>query len=602
MIIQKQYRKTILTGLFNLGILFIFINTATMKQADKKVYDNFIDLVNTRLKATLFPKKPFFQKGYEKELAQWGTKEGIIDVADDLAVKKDRKKQLADIEKAGAALVKVQLAIAIKGAAPTKEKRFFDFKNKLDHDYIRTQITVENISVNEKLIRLFGGNKGPDVSPPMPGDVEEHIVITSVPVDIHPQGIKYNPVTGMLFCANQISGTVSVLDANNNLVQTIQLVPSLPGLYAPVAFACNSFNGKTYVAGAVSDLVAVINAGLNVTNYIPVGPRPEGLDFNKTNNLIYVPSLVNNNVVTIDANTETVVGIPLPVGASPIAVKVNPLNGDIFIVNSAGNSVSVYDNTNTLITTIAGVGNNPVAIGFNFSNQDMYVVSKGSSELIRINTTTYSITGTVPTGPAPSGITFNLSNSFLYVLNGNNTITIVRPDDSIRATIVVGSHNIGIDYHAGNGEVYVSDTLNDTINVIGFLATSNSIIVNSDYDETNIEFIHNPIILKHARFVFNNQNRIKTLQVKNETPTGKKITKTYSFNNYLSPQNFLNVSEVMDLQGLVIDGKTSWEFLLPGLTKLTLLIWYKQFNRVNILFSEKQNRWNSKRYSVNGNQ
>jgi len=169
------------------------------------------------------------------------------------------------------------------------------------------------------------------------------------------------------------------------------------------------------------------------------------------------------------------------------------------------------------------------------------------------------------------------------VLNGDNSITIVRPDDSIRATISVGDHNIGIEYHGSNEEIYVSDTLNDVINVIGFLSTSSSVTVDGEYDTKNINFQFDPIILKHTRFTLSGIKRIDILKVIHRTPTGKIKTKTYSFNNYDSPQNFLNVSEVMDLEGHVIDGKTGWEFFIPGLTTTNLLLYYRQFNRVNII-------------------
>ncbi|MCB0541509.1 MAG: YncE family protein, partial [Bacteroidetes bacterium] len=48
------------------------------------------------------------------------------------------------------------------------------------------------------------------------------------------------------------------------------------------------------------------------------------------------------------------------------------------------------------------------------------------------------------------------------------------------------------------------------------------------------------------------------------------------FNNYKSPQNYLDVAEVTAVRGDVIDGKSTWEFkIAPGQT-ITILVYYKQ--------------------------
>jgi hypothetical protein len=56
-----------------------------------------------------------------------------------------------------------------------------------------------------------------------------------------------------------------------------------------------------------------------------------------------------------------------------------------------------------------------------------------------------------------------------------------------------------------------------------------------------------------------------------------------SFELYASPQSKLNVAEVTELAGTIIDGKMNWRFKLPGLHTVSILVWYRQFEVREIL-------------------
>src|SRR5271170_6258944 len=51
----------------------------------------------------------------------------------------------------------------------------------------------------------------------------------------------------------------------------------------------------------------------------------------------------------------------LTVGSAPAAIAVNPVTGNIYAVNSAGNSVSVINGTTNAVTATVATGTNPVA-------------------------------------------------------------------------------------------------------------------------------------------------------------------------------------------------------------------------------------------------
>ena len=94
-------------------------------------------------------------------------------------------------------------------------------------------------------------------------------VLATVTVGNAPFDIAYNPGNGNMYVANLKSGTVSVIDQNNDVVDTV-MVGDFPN-----AIAYNPGNGNMYVANYGSTTVSVIgatslpisNAGPNQTPY-----------------------------------------------------------------------------------------------------------------------------------------------------------------------------------------------------------------------------------------------------------------------------------------------------------------------------------------------
>ena len=70
------------------------------------------------------------------------------------------------------------------------------------------------------------------------------------------------------------------------------------------------------------------------------------------------------------------------VGIHPMALEFNPSNNNIYVVNQGSNSISVIETgpTNTVNTTV-NVGNSPRALEFNPSNNNMYVVNINSGDI-----------------------------------------------------------------------------------------------------------------------------------------------------------------------------------------------------------------------------
>lgn len=590
--------------------------------------DNFFEATNTNLRVTLNLDQK--NESYEKDLKRFGTRIKLIDVADDAIpnkrikkilplkkpakVKRFKEKYEKDLERFGTH----QGIINVSNDDERKKKKLKPFPNDFSktlysnlmkkwkiretttysanpfsdiyREFPKLQVTIQNKSTEEKEVFLWGANQEISMNPPEPGDVQDHSITAqvSVPGGVHPQGIVVNPVNQMVYIANQLSGTVTVLDTTNQVVKVIQLQPSFPGFSSPVALTVNSKSssskyGYVYVACSVSNTIAIIDLSLNVVANIPAGVRPIALAFNPVNCFVYVANLVSDNVSVIHSETfDEVTGSPLPSGQDPIGVGINPVNGVIYIANSLGNTISVYSSDNILLTNI-DAGLYPVSITYNPANNSMYAVAAHSNVVHQIETITHSIVSTIVTGGKPYNSFFDSYNNYLYVQNRvDNTFTIIRPDNSKIDGLSFGKQNIGGAFSSFNNSIYISDTSNNSINVIGYLQVSSSLAIDPDYSVAREEFKSNPAIIQHTKFVVTGAERLNSFRISNFTPTGNIRSKPISFELYASPQSKLNVAEVTELAGTVINNKMNWRFKLPGLHTVSILIWYRQFEVMDI--------------------
>jgi|TARA_R100000750_G_scaffold30200_3_gene19226 YVTN family beta-propeller protein len=457
----------------------------------------------------------------------------------------------------------------------------------------KTQLTITNSSNKQRLISLWGMNKANTVSPPLLTDVEDHkinytlaysdfINDSGASLATHPQGIAVNPANGLTYVANQLSNNVSVIDIAGQLVQLVELQASVLGFNSPVAVAVNTNSssvhyGKVYVAGSVTDTVSVIDLSLNVTNTIATGVRPVDLAFNPVNNQLYVVNLFSDNLTVIDTDTENV-STTLGVGTDPLGVGIHPINGEIYVANSSDNTVSIWDAANNLINTLAAVGTTPVSVTYHPVNDEMYVVCSQSNELFPIEGSTHNLLPSIATGNSPYKSIFNPANNFLYVGNrADDTFTVIAPDKTLRATISKGNVNIGMAINTATSQLVIADTATDSVNLMGYADQSSNISINEDYKYKSQDFLYHPGIVKHTKWVLSGTERFKVLNHIEETPTGIKKTTPISHENYRHPQNFLNVSEMIDLEGTIIDGKNTWQFNIAPNQTITLLVYFRQF-------------------------
>ncbi len=157
----------------------------------------------------------------------------------------------------------------------------------------------------------------------------------------------------------------------------------------------------------------------------------------------YITNFNDNTVSVIDTSTNTVVGMPITVGGSPVGVAVNPAGTRVYVANSVAGTVSVIDtSTNAVVGGPITVGNGPYGVVVNPAGTRVYVTNIGANTVSVIDTSTNTVVGMpITVGGNPIGVAVNPAGTRVYVANrGTGTVSVIDTSTNTKLTdITVGN-------------------------------------------------------------------------------------------------------------------------------------------------------------------
>jgi YVTN family beta-propeller protein len=303
-------------------------------------------------------------------------------------------------------------------------------------------------------------------------DLQNHLVVENVTVGNGPAAVAIDPVTNEALVVNQTDGTVSVLSlgsvrssASLGSSQAPQVTLSSPEItYTSASSASLILNGGGFTSGAQVFLdgtavpsvlspsgreitatvpasmlnsarrysVYVQNPGqsvisniepLLVVQSVPVGAQPFGVSVdadcdvaavtNSGDGTVSLVALTANAAppgkTCLSAGTVGTVGSPIPVGATPQGIAVDPLLGLAVVANNGSDNVSVIDMTETnppaSLPACSGSCTGLTGVGVNLDTSLAYVTDVlTNTSGTHGNLSPFSLPSTgLPSGATPSG-------------------------------------------------------------------------------------------------------------------------------------------------------------------------------------------------------
>ncbi|MGA9941631.1 MAG: YncE family protein [Nitrososphaeraceae archaeon] len=245
--------------------------------------------------------------------------------------------------------------------------------------------------------------------------------IAHIPVGNAPETIGVNPHTNMMYVANYLDNTVSVIDGENNT----KIGDDIPVGSSPEAIGVNEDTNTIYVANLDNNTVSVIDGENNTKiDDIPVGKGPRDIAVNQLRDMIYVAFLDNNSVSVIDGENNTKID-DIPVGTSGDIDVISSLD-TIYVSNNDSDSVSVISLTNNTKIDDIPVGKGPGDIGVNSDTNTIYVANDDDTVSVIDGNSKTKIGNDIPVGKGPGDIGVNSDTNTIYVANNwDNSVSVI---------------------------------------------------------------------------------------------------------------------------------------------------------------------------------
>ncbi len=178
--------------------------------------------------------------------------------------------------------------------------------------------------------------------------------VVSIIVGNNPMAIAITPDGSKAYVVNSGDGTVSVINTVTDLI-----LATIPVGEMPLDIAITPDGSRAYVTNATDDTVSVINTATNSIispSPISVGGLPNAIAITPDGTKAYVANFSEGTVSVINL-VSNMVSTTITVGISPLAIAITPEGTKAYVINFDSNTVSVI---NTITDTIIGM---PIPIG-----------------------------------------------------------------------------------------------------------------------------------------------------------------------------------------------------------------------------------------------
>ncbi|MEI2772042.1 MAG: beta-propeller fold lactonase family protein [Candidatus Competibacter sp.] len=233
-------------------------------------------------------------------------------------------------------------------------------------------------------------------------------------------------------------------------------------------------DGKhAYVVNRDDSTVSVIDTTTNtvVGVPIPVGNNPTTVAVTPDGKRAYVTnSATSGTVSVIDTTTNTVEGSPIPVGFAPTNVAITPDGKRAYMTNSIDTVTVIDTTTNTVEGSPIPVGHTPFDLAITPDGKRAYVTEFDSSSVKVIDTTTNTVVGNpIPIDYYPAEVAITPDGKRAYVLSTHNdTVSVIDTTTNtvVGSPIQVGMVPAGVAVTPDGKFAYVANEYSQTLSII----------------------------------------------------------------------------------------------------------------------------------------
>lgn len=288
--------------------------------------------------------------------------------------------------------------------------------------------------------------------------------------------VNFGEIPAAAFMVN--SDTSMTATSPPHSPQVIFVTVTAPSGTSPLssdAYFVYQGNGEAYVANSGSNSVSVINTTNNAVVGIPiaVGTTPMAIGITPDGTKAFVVNQDTNNVSVIDTASHTNIAT-IPVGSSPVGIAITPDGAEAYVTNQGSNTVSVIDITNNAFVVNIPVGATPIPIAITPDGTKAYVANYDDDNVSVIDTVSHTVAPmTIPVGDRPFTIVITPDGTKVFVTNlAGDSVSIIRTLDDLVTSLMAGDQPAGIAIQPDGTHAYVTNQVDDTVSVIDVLSNT----------------------------------------------------------------------------------------------------------------------------------
>ena len=227
------------------------------------------------------------------------------------------------------------------------------------------------VSLDPSSHRLFIAHLGAGTVPVY--DIGAGAVIGEVQNVPGAHGLLVVPELGRVYASATGVNQVAVID-----LQSLSVVATIPGGEYPDGIAYDPELGKLYVSDERGGTDTVIDTGSNqVVATIPLGGEVGNTQFDAAGHRIIAAVQTRNQVVTIDPQTDQVIGrYDTPGCEHPHGVQISPDRRLAFVACESNAKLVVMDLQSMSVTQTFDVGSVPDVLAFDAPRRVLYVAAE----------------------------------------------------------------------------------------------------------------------------------------------------------------------------------------------------------------------------------
>jgi YVTN family beta-propeller protein len=271
------------------------------------------------------------------------------------------------------------------------------------------------IAINEKTNRIYVANHGSGTVSVVDG--ASGSVSSTIDVGALPYVVAVNAAANRTYVSNVFSDVITVIDGTTNALQKIKAGSA-------DTITLDESRDKAFLAGYQSTKLVVLNRTPQITGDMKVGYHAWGLAVDPPSGILYVTRSQDAALLIIDETSGATTSIPT--GSIPCAVALNAAKNRAYVVNHAGDSVTVVDTAKRAVVATIPVGSSPQGIAIDPASNRIYVANSHSSTITVLDAASNSVLKTLPTGKNPYNVLVDPATAHLYVaLEGDSAFAVI---------------------------------------------------------------------------------------------------------------------------------------------------------------------------------